>query len=93
MFIFSVELLVINLFLWTRTQHVIEHSLFRLSRQRGYSTSRLNSAFSRSKQTPLKMCGMLWEESLVETILRQTSTTLIRALIEEWDKFASTAAG
>ncbi|GFS93173.1 hypothetical protein TNCV_1051781 [Trichonephila clavipes] len=31
---------------WTTTQHVIEHSLFN-SRQRGYSTSRMASAFSR----------------------------------------------
>ncbi|GFV10053.1 hypothetical protein TNCV_2984631 [Trichonephila clavipes] len=37
-----------NLFLWTTTQHVIEHSLFGLSGQRGYSTSRMASAFSRS---------------------------------------------
>ncbi|GFV01694.1 hypothetical protein TNCV_3050871 [Trichonephila clavipes] len=45
-----------------------------LSRQRGYSTSRMASAFSRSK-TPLKMCGMLWGgKLLVETILRQTRT-------------------
>ncbi|GFV81538.1 hypothetical protein TNCV_52621 [Trichonephila clavipes] len=49
MFIFSVVLSVINLFLWTTTQHVIEHSLFRISRQRGYLTSRMASAFSRSK--------------------------------------------
>ncbi|GFW24169.1 hypothetical protein TNCV_1847281 [Trichonephila clavipes] len=39
----SVVLLVINLFLWTTTQHVIEHSFFRLSRQRGYSTSLMAS--------------------------------------------------
>ncbi|GFU94642.1 hypothetical protein TNCV_2713611 [Trichonephila clavipes] len=44
------------------------------------------SAFSRSK-TPLKMCGMiLGGKLLVETILRQTKNTLIRALTEEWDK-------
>ncbi|GFX80966.1 transposable element Tc1 transposase [Trichonephila clavipes] len=30
MFVFSVVLSVINLFLWTTTQHVIEHSLFRI---------------------------------------------------------------
>ncbi|GFX27656.1 transposable element Tc1 transposase [Trichonephila clavipes] len=53
MFVFSVVLSVINLFLWTTTQHVIEHSLFRIVlEQRGYSTSRmagLRRAFSRSK--------------------------------------------
>ncbi|GFW14030.1 hypothetical protein TNCV_3546191 [Trichonephila clavipes] len=33
------------------------------------------------------MCGMLWGgKLLVETILRQTRNTLIRALTEEWDK-------
>ncbi|GFV64432.1 hypothetical protein TNCV_955901 [Trichonephila clavipes] len=30
MFVFSVVLSVINLFLWTTTQHVIDHSLFRI---------------------------------------------------------------
>ncbi|GFV31662.1 hypothetical protein TNCV_314991 [Trichonephila clavipes] len=61
---------VINLFLWTTTQHVIEHSLFRLSRQRGYSTSRMASVLQ--IKTPLQMCGMLWGgKLLVETILRQ----------------------
>ncbi|GFU23566.1 uncharacterized protein TNCV_1343531 [Trichonephila clavipes] len=41
MFVFSVVLSVINLFLWTTTQHVIEHSLFRrLSRQRGQVAGR-----------------------------------------------------
>ncbi|GFU89524.1 hypothetical protein TNCV_4802861 [Trichonephila clavipes] len=34
-----------------------------------------------------KMCGMLWGGNLlVETILRQTRTPLIRALTEVWDK-------
>ncbi|GFS73286.1 hypothetical protein TNCV_4711701 [Trichonephila clavipes] len=57
----------------------------RLSRQRGYSTSRMASAFSRSK--PI--------ENVWDALGRQVSgrnypptnkNTLIRALTEEWDK-------
>ncbi|GFU17995.1 hypothetical protein TNCV_3393521 [Trichonephila clavipes] len=78
MFVFSVVLSVINLFLWTTTQHVIEHSLFRIA---FYSTSRMASAFSSSK-----CVGCFGDASCWSNYPPTNKYTLIRALTEEWDK-------
>ncbi|GFU87685.1 transposable element Tcb2 transposase [Trichonephila clavipes] len=86
MFVFSVVLSVINLFLWTTTQHVIEHSLFRIV-QNSEGIQRLVWPARSPDLNPIENDGMLWGgKLLVETILRQTKNTLIRALTEEWDK-------
>ncbi|GFS80732.1 hypothetical protein TNCV_86511 [Trichonephila clavipes] len=50
-----------------------------LSRQRGYSTSRMASAFSRSK-TPLKMCGCFGRQVAGRNYPPTNKNTLIRAL-------------
>ncbi|GFU43856.1 transposable element Tcb2 transposase [Trichonephila clavipes] len=49
MFVFSVVLSGINLFLWKKRNMSSNTRCSGLSRQRGYSTSRMASAFSRSK--------------------------------------------
>ncbi|GFT70402.1 hypothetical protein TNCV_2658371 [Trichonephila clavipes] len=85
MFVFSVVLSVINSFLWTTTQHVIEHSLFRIARQRGYSTSRMASAFSKSKPH-CKCVGCFGRQVAGRNYPPTNKNTLIRALTEEWDK-------
>ncbi|GFT05766.1 hypothetical protein TNCV_3925591 [Trichonephila clavipes] len=56
-----------------------------LSRQRGYSTSRMASAFSRSKPH-LKCVDALWRQVAGRNYPLTNKNTLIRALTEEWDK-------
>ncbi|GFU45865.1 hypothetical protein TNCV_2969581 [Trichonephila clavipes] len=85
MFVFSVVLSVINLFLWTTTQHVIEHSLFRIvSDSEGYSTSRMVNAFF--DPNPIEMWGCFGEASCSSKLSSENKNTVIRALTEEWDK-------
>ncbi|GFU54393.1 hypothetical protein TNCV_3365831 [Trichonephila clavipes] len=57
-----------------------------LSRQRGYSTSRMASAFS--DLNPIEnVCGMFFRRQVADRNYPPTNkTTLIRALTEEWDK-------
>ncbi|GFU73653.1 hypothetical protein TNCV_317151 [Trichonephila clavipes] len=85
MFVFSVVLSVINLFLWTTTQHVIEHSLFRLFRQRGYLTSQYGQ-----RSPDLNPIENVWDALGRQVAGRNypptNKNTLIRALTEEWDK-------
>ncbi|GFX50494.1 hypothetical protein TNCV_2421321 [Trichonephila clavipes] len=60
MFVFSVA--VGDKFVFGRQRNMsLNTRCSGLSEQRGYSTSRIASAFSRSKP-PLKMCGMLWRQ-------------------------------
>ncbi|GFV27442.1 hypothetical protein TNCV_1347951 [Trichonephila clavipes] len=68
------------------TQHVIEHSLFRLSRQRGYSTSRMASQRVLQSKTPLKIWDALGRQVAGRNYPPTNKNTLIRALTEEWDK-------
>ncbi|GFY10441.1 hypothetical protein TNCV_1463311 [Trichonephila clavipes] len=56
-----------------------------LSRQRGYSTSRMASAFSRSKPH-LKNVDALGRQVSGRNYPPTNKNTLIRALTEEWDK-------
>ncbi|GFV71295.1 hypothetical protein TNCV_4664151 [Trichonephila clavipes] len=67
-----------------------EHSLFRLSRQQGYSTSRMASAFSNQA---IEICGMLWGASCWSKLTPTNKNILIRALTLENGISASTAAG
>ncbi|GFW76600.1 hypothetical protein TNCV_2682171 [Trichonephila clavipes] len=70
-FVFSVVLSVINLFLWTTTPHVIEHSLFRICLD-SEGIQRLVWPARSPDLNPIEMCGMLWGgKLLVETILRE----------------------
>ncbi|GFW71278.1 hypothetical protein TNCV_536961 [Trichonephila clavipes] len=83
MFVFSVLLSVINLFLWTTTQHVIEHSLFRI-----VQTARV---FNVSYGSPdLNLIENVWDALGRQVAGRNypptNKNTLIRALTEEWDK-------
>ncbi|GFW64107.1 hypothetical protein TNCV_708121 [Trichonephila clavipes] len=54
-----------------------------LSRQRGYSTSRMASAFSKSK---LKMWDALGRQVAGRNYPLTNKNILIRALTDEWDK-------
>ncbi|GFV59877.1 hypothetical protein TNCV_4740051 [Trichonephila clavipes] len=56
-----------------------------LSRQRGFSTSRMVSAFSRSKPH-LKCVGCFGRQVAGRNYPPTNKNTLIRALTEEWDK-------
>ncbi|GFU94914.1 transposable element Tcb2 transposase [Trichonephila clavipes] len=86
MFVFSVVLSVINLFLWTTTQHVIEHSLFRIV---------LDSEGIQRLVWPARSPDLNPIENVWDALGRQVAgqnypptnkNTLIRALTEEWDK-------
>ncbi|GFV31539.1 hypothetical protein TNCV_1182681 [Trichonephila clavipes] len=55
-----------------------------LSRQRGYSTSRMASAFL--DLNPIEMCGILWEASCWSKLSSDKQEHLILALTEERDK-------
>ncbi|GFT60258.1 hypothetical protein TNCV_4970781 [Trichonephila clavipes] len=56
-----------------------------LSRQRGYSTSRMASAFSRSKPHQ-NVWDALGRQNAGRNYPPPNKNTLIRALTEEWDK-------
>ncbi|GFU37170.1 hypothetical protein TNCV_3641851 [Trichonephila clavipes] len=81
MFVFYVVLSVINLFLWTTTQHH-RTLLSRLSRQRGYSTFVWPACSP--DINPLKMCRMLWGGKVAGRSYPPTKQEhpLIRALTE-----------
>ncbi|GFV09120.1 transposable element Tc3 transposase [Trichonephila clavipes] len=76
MFVFSVVLSVINLFLWTTTQHVIEHSLFRI----------VWPAHSPDLNTIENVWDALGRQVAGRNYPPKSKNTLIRALTEEWDK-------
>ncbi|GFU93137.1 hypothetical protein TNCV_1414501 [Trichonephila clavipes] len=89
---FSVVLSVINLFLWTTTQHVIGTLAVQIVTNNEGFQCLVWSARS-PDLNPIENVWDAWGgKLLVETILRQTRTPFIRALTEEWDKIASTAA-
>ncbi|GFU24582.1 retrovirus-related Pol polyprotein from transposon TNT 1-94 [Trichonephila clavipes] len=86
MFVFSVVLSVINLFLWTTTQHVIEHSAVQ---------DCLDSEGIQRLAWPARSSDLNPIENVWDALGRQVAgrnypptnkNTLIRALTEEWDK-------
>ncbi|GFV21718.1 transposable element Tcb1 transposase [Trichonephila clavipes] len=86
MFVFSVVLSAINLFLWTTTPHVIEHSLFRVC---------LDSEGIQRLVWPARSPDLNSIENVWDALGRQVAgrnyppikkNTLILALTEEWDK-------
>ncbi|GFV17551.1 uncharacterized protein TNCV_4028811 [Trichonephila clavipes] len=86
MFFFSVVLPGINLFLWTTTQHVIAHSLFR---------DCLSSEGIQRLVWPARSADLNPIENVWDALGRQVAgrnypptnkNTLISALTEEWDK-------
>ncbi|GFT66786.1 hypothetical protein TNCV_689051 [Trichonephila clavipes] len=64
-----------------------------LSRQRGYSTSRMASAFSRSKPPIENVWDALGRQVAGRNYPPTNKNTLIRALTEEWDKLPQQLAG
>ncbi|GFX16833.1 hypothetical protein TNCV_2518111 [Trichonephila clavipes] len=65
-----------------------------LSRQRGYSTSRIASLARSPDLNPIEnVWDALGRRVAGRNYPPTNKDTLIRALTEEWDKIASTAAG
>ncbi|GFU58895.1 hypothetical protein TNCV_547671 [Trichonephila clavipes] len=84
MFVFSVVLSVINLFLWTTTQHVIEHSQDCLDSE---GIQRLIWPASSSDLNPIEnVWDSLGRQAAGRNYPPTNKNTLIRALTEEWDK-------
>ncbi|GFV46540.1 transposable element Tcb1 transposase [Trichonephila clavipes] len=85
MFVFSVVLSVINLFLWTTTQHIIEHSLLRI-----VSTEGIQRLVWPAHSPDLNPIENVWDALGRQVAGRNypptNKNTLIRALTEEWDK-------
>ncbi|GFU19986.1 transposable element Tcb2 transposase [Trichonephila clavipes] len=86
MFVFSVVLSVINLFLWTTTQHVIEHSLFRIVSD----SEGIQRLVWPARSPDLNPIENVWDALGRQVAGRNypptNKNTLIRALTEEWDK-------
>ncbi|GFT09950.1 hypothetical protein TNCV_1114171 [Trichonephila clavipes] len=85
MFVFSVVLSVINLFYGRQRNMSSNTRCSGLSRQRGYSTSRMASAFSRSKPH-LKMCKSFGEASCWSKLSSDKQEHPHPCTTEEWDK-------
>ncbi|GFX03157.1 hypothetical protein TNCV_1700421 [Trichonephila clavipes] len=72
--------------LWTTTQHVIEHSLFRIVSD-SEGIQRLVCPARSPDLNPIENVDAWGGKLLVETILRQTRTpSSVHSLTEEWDK-------
>ncbi|GFU97233.1 transposable element Tcb1 transposase [Trichonephila clavipes] len=86
MFVFSVVLSVINLFLWTTAQHVIEHLLFRIV----LDSEGIQRLVWPARSPDLKPIENVWDALGRQVAGRNypptNKNTLIRALTEEWDK-------
>ncbi|GFV97170.1 hypothetical protein TNCV_3527551 [Trichonephila clavipes] len=83
---FSVVLSVINLFLWTTTQHVIEHSLFKIAPD----SEGIQRLVWPERCPDLNPIENVWDALGRQVAGRNypptNKNTLIRALTEEWDK-------
>ncbi|GFX90860.1 DDE_3 domain-containing protein [Trichonephila clavipes] len=83
---FSVVLLVINLFLWTTTQRVIENSLFRDC----LDSEGIQRLVWAARSPDLNPIENVWDALGRQVAGRNypptNKNTLIRALTEEWDK-------